>query len=147
MRIRMCRRHLILTRFRNIPESITVRCLGKFMDYRLYHYATAVAKFLDLRKQGKPLTIHGDGEQTRDMTYVGDVVQANILAMEKGEGIYNIGGGHQYSVNKIADWISANQQQFPPRPAEARHTLADIGKAREELGWNPTVDLRSWINK
>lgn len=109
-------------------------------------YATVVSKFLEMKKQGKALTIHGDGEQTRDLTYVGDVVEANILAAESdATGSFNIGGGRNYSINEIASIIGGETVSEPGRPGEARDTLADISKAKEILGWEPKMDLATWL--
>ena len=87
-------------------------------------YAPVIGIFLRQRKDGEPLTIVGDGEQRRDFTHVSDVVQANILAATKdvvdeyyGE-LYNVGNGVNYSINEIANSISENQINIPPRIGE-----------------------------
>lgn len=113
-------------------------------------YATVIGIFLKQKKQGKSLTIVGDGNQRRDFTYVKDVVQANILAMksEKAVGhLINIGSGENYSVNEVAKMIDPNHVYIPPRLGETRVTLADISKAKNLLGWRPTVMLESWLEK
>lgn len=109
-------------------------------------YCTAIGIFLSQHKNGEPFTIVGDGLQRRDFTYVKDVVEANILAMEKGSGIYNIGNGKNRSVKEIAlaiDQGAICKQIF--RKAEVKETLADNTKAREELGWIPKGDAIEWI--
>lgn len=111
-------------------------------------YATVVSKFLDLKAKEMPLTIHGDGEQTRDMTYVGDVARANILAAKEGiTGAFNIGGGKAYSVNQIAKMIGGPTVSEPARVGEAKHTLADITRAKKVLGWKPKTNLKTWLEK
>lgn len=113
-------------------------------------YATVIGKFLRLQSEGKPLTIVGDGKQTRDFTHVSDVVRANILAsqIEKGNAeVINIGAGSNHSVQEIADLIDKDQVHVPPRPGEVRDTLADISKARRILGWEPAVTLKEGINQ
>jgi UDP-glucose 4-epimerase len=112
-------------------------------------YTTVVKKFLQQQAAGHPLTIVGDGEQRRDFTHVYDIVEANIAAMNyqgelKGE-IFNIGAGHNYSVNGVAKLISDSHQYLPARPGEARETLADNSKAREVLGWTPKLNLEDYI--
>jgi len=111
-------------------------------------YATVIGIFLKQKKEGRPLTIVGDGEQRRDYTYVSDVVKANILAMgkeiEKGK-IINIGTGRNYSVNELAQMIGGQTKNIPPRPGESKITLADNNLAKELLGWQPTVNLPDWI--
>jgi UDP-glucose 4-epimerase len=114
-------------------------------------YAPVIGIFLRQRKDGEPLTIVGDGEQRRDFTHVSDVVQANILAATKDVddefygGTYNVGCGVNYSVNEIANAISDNQINIPPRIGESRVTLANNGKLRTIFGWRSQVNLMDWI--
>lgn len=114
-------------------------------------YAPVVGIFLRQRASGEPLTIVGDGEQRRDFTHVSDVVQANILAATKDVedkfygGTYNVGCGVNYSVNEIANAISDNQINIPPRIGESRITLANNGKLRTIFGWRSQVNLMDWI--
>ena len=113
-------------------------------------YATVIGIFLRQRKAGEPLSIAGDGEQTRDFTHVDDVVRANILASEsnqvgKGE-VINIGAGEQHSVNEIARMSGGPTTAIPARNAEARDTLADVTRARELLGWSPAVSFSEGMN-
>lgn len=114
-------------------------------------YAPVIGIFLRQRSEGEPLTIVGDGEQRRDFTHVSDVVQANILAAttdvdDKFYGqLYNVGNGVNYSINEIANAISDNQINIPPRVGEARTTLANNGKLRTILGWRSQVKLMDWI--
>lgn len=112
-------------------------------------YATVIGIFLKQRANGYPLTIVGTGKRTRDFTYVGDVVDANIKAMNhKGKlkgAVMNIGTGERHSVKQIADWISKNQTYIPDRPGEIKDTLADNKKATTILKWKPTKKLEEWI--
>ena len=116
-------------------------------------YAPVVGIFLRQRAAGEPLTIVGDGEQRRDFTYVGDVVNANIMAAisnqeEEAFGeVYNVGTGTNYSVNEVAAMISDNTTNIPPRPAEARLSLANNKKIYEAFGWSPRVKLEEWVAK
>ena len=116
-------------------------------------YAPVVGIFLRQRAAGEPLTIVGDGEQRRDFTYVGDVVNANIMAAisnqeEEAFGeVYNVGTGTNYSVNEVAAMISDNTTNIPPRPAEARLSLANNKKIYEAFGWSPRVKLEDWVAK
>lgn len=114
-------------------------------------YATVIGIFLKQAEAGKPLTIVGDGEQTRDFTNVRDVVRADILAMEsnkvgKGE-VINIGTGKNYSINRIANLISDKVVHIPPRSAEVQDTLADNSLANKLLGWQPEVSLEEGIEE
>ena len=115
-------------------------------------YAPVIGIFLRQRAAGEPLTIIGDGNQRRDFTYVGDVVNANILAAtsevdDKYFGqVYNVGCGINYSINEIANTISSNQVNIPPRIGESRVTLANNSKINSVFGWKPNVNLMTWIN-
>ena len=111
-------------------------------------YATVVGIFINQILKGKPLTINGDGSQRRDFTYVKDVVSANILAsnsLKVGRGeVINVGSGKNISINDLADMLSKNKKYMKP-VNEPFANLADIGKAKELLNWEPIVDLDSWI--
>ena len=114
-------------------------------------YAPVIGIFLRQRAADESLTIVGDGEQRRDFTHVSDVVQANILAATKDIDeefygtLFNVGNGQNYSINEIADKISDNQVNIPPRIGEARTTLANNNKLKSVLGWEPKVNLMEWI--
>ena len=110
-------------------------------------YATVIAIFRKQKRHGKPMTVVGDGEQQRDFTFVSDVVRANMLAMMNRDvhGTINIGTGVNYSINHVASMIQGDVEHISPRPAEARITLADVGKAREMLGWVPNVSLKEGL--
>jgi len=114
-------------------------------------YALVIGIFLRQKKAGEPLTIDGDGEQTRDFTSVRDVVRANILAAESnkvGRGeVINIGAGNNHSINKIAELIGGKTINKPPRLGDPKHTLADNSKAKKFLGWEPEVSLEQGINQ
>ncbi|MFA6227721.1 MAG: SDR family oxidoreductase [Patescibacteria group bacterium] len=107
-------------------------------------YVTVIAVFLQQKRDGKTMTITGDGTQTRDFTYVGDIVRANILAAQSdkvGQGeVINIGGGQNYSVNDIAQKIGGVAEYLPPR-IEPHDTLADISRAQELIGWKPQIGI------
>ena len=113
-------------------------------------YALVMGTFAKQKLEGKTLTINGDGEQRRDFTYVKDVARANILASHsqkvgKGEPI-NIGNSDNRSVNDIARLIGGETLNRDP-VIEPRETLADNAKAKDLLGWNPTVSLEDWMPK
>lgn len=114
-------------------------------------YALVVGKFLRQYEAGDPLTIVPDGTQRRDFTYIEDVVNANILAMQTehsryGE-VFNIGTGNNYSILELAAMISSNTVMIEPRSSEAYITLANNTKARETLGWNPKMNLQDYISQ
>jgi len=113
-------------------------------------YKLAIPIFANQMLNGKPLTINNDGEQRRDFTYVGDVVNANILAATnpedlKGE-VFNIGNGNNYSVNELADMLGG-KKSYGNKVIEPFQTLADNSKALLVLDWDPKGDLPTWIKK
>ena len=117
----------------------------------IYKYAPVIGIFLRQKDAGESLTIIGDGNQRRDFTYVGDVVSANILAAttevdsDAFGQLYNVGTGTNYSVNEIAQMISDNTVNIPPRLGEARISLANNQKLCKTFGWKPTVKLEDWV--
>jgi len=125
-------------------ETITLRYFNVYGPRMTTEgaYVTVISVFLRQKRAGEPLTIHGDGTQTRDFTHVNDVVRANVLAMDAvvadGRAI-NIGRGRNLSVNRVAELIGGPTVHLPPRPGDARHTLADLSQAREILGWEPEI--------
>ena len=115
-------------------------------------YAPVVGLFLEQRKAKKPMTIVGDGKQRRDFTHVSDVVNANMLASftdnpEVFGEIFNIGTGENISILRLAELIGTAYKFIPPRPAEARYTLADNSKALQMLNWRPEINFEDWVKK
>ena len=107
-----------------------------------------VAIFARTLLDGKPATIHDDGEQTRDFVFVDDVVRANLLAADRRvEGAVNIGTGQGTSVNTIYRTLArligttAGPVYGPPRPGDIRHITLASGTARDLLGWTPATSL------
>ena len=113
-------------------------------------YCLVMGIFAKQKKNGEPLTIVGDGEQRRDFTFVGDVVNANILAATSdkvGAGeVINVGNGDNRSVNQIADMIGGGKMYIPTR-VEPKETLANIQKGKELLNWEPTQNIEEWMPK
>lgn len=111
-------------------------------------YALAVGKFALARKNNEPMTIFGDGTITRDFTHVSDVVRANLLAAESprvGRGeVINIGAGRNVSIKALANMFGGEIIYGPAR-IEAHDSLADNRKAKELLGWEPTIQLEDGI--
>lgn len=116
-------------------------------------YALAVGAFLLAKKEGRPLTIFGDGTITRDYTSVHDVVRANLLAAESdkvGTGeVINIGAGRNVTIQFLAELINGGAEGIvygPPR-VEAHDSQADNRKAKELLGWVPEVTLEEGVEE
>ncbi len=113
----------------------------------------AISIFTGLALKNKRITIFGDGEKTRDFTYIDDIVDANIIAMRTGEGVYNIGGSHRISINDLAGKIieitgsSSSITYANAVKGDAEHTFADTKKAERELGWRPQVSLGEGLQR
>ena len=112
-------------------------------------YAGVIDVFLEQARNGDPITVHGDGEQTRDFVHVRDIVRANHLAAETDEvGVaYNVGTGESTSIVGLAERIRAAVGSDSPivhtdaREGDVSHSRADLSRARSRLGYEPTVDL------
>lgn len=113
------------------------------------HYAPVIGLFLRQYKAGQSLTIVPDGTQRRDFTHVNDIVEANILAMEKDHNnygeVFNVGTGVNHSILEIAAMISSNTTMIEPRLGESYITLADNSKIRQVLGWEPKMKIEDYI--
>ena len=115
-------------------------------------YAAVIPRFINRVLNNQPPIIFGDGNQTRDFTFVKDVVKANILAMEKNvEGVFNIAYGQQISINELANKImeivgvKLNPVYDKPRPGDIRNSLADISLAKQKLGYMPEYSLEKGL--
>jgi nucleoside-diphosphate-sugar epimerase len=116
-------------------------------------YATVIPAFIGRISHDLAPIIFGDGEQSRDFTFVQDVVRANILAAENdAEGIYNVGRGNNITINQLAETIlnlmkkDLKPVHEKPRPGDPRHTLADNSKAKR-FGYDPTWRLEDGLKK
>ena len=131
-------------------QTITLRYFGVYGPRMPQEgsYVLAIAAFLRARREGRPLEIHGDGEQTRDFTHVSDVVSANMLAMDSeiadGRAL-NIGRGENVSVNRVAAMIGGPTVHREARAGDMRDTLADRTEAERVLGWRPRVSIEEGI--
>jgi len=112
-------------------------------------YSLVLGKFLRLRLQNKPLTVFGDGEQTRGFCFVEDVVDANIKAAEstkiKGGEVINIGQEKSYSINYLTKLIGGEVEYLPKRVGDPLDTQADTTVAKDLLGWSPRVDFKDGV--
>ncbi len=110
-------------------------------------YGAVFGVFLAQKLAGKPYTVVGDGKQTRDFTYVSDIVRAIVTAAESdrvGE-IYNVGSGATVPVNRIVELLGGEKIHIPKRPGEPDSTFADIQKIKRELAWKPTVSIEQGV--
>ena len=140
-------------------ETVALRYFNIFFGPRQdpdSPYSAVIAKFIYIYLQGNSPTIDGDGEQSRDFTYVANAVHANLLACH-AEGVagevFNIGCGEQTSVNQLASIIGETMEADAkpvygsPRPGDVRHSRADISKAQRLLGYKPQVDLKTGLRR
>lgn len=114
-------------------------------------YAPVIGIFSQQKRDGKTLTVVGDGLQTRDFVHVSDIALANLTVAEKDVdaygGVYNVGTGKPLSIKKIASMFSDDIIHLAPRPAEARHSSANISKIKRTYGWEPKVNLEDWVKE
>lgn len=119
-------------------------------------YSGVITKFADRLKRGERPLIFGDGLQTRDFVYVGDVVQANLAACSRPEAdvvgqTFNIASGQQMSVLQLAETLNAvlgcqlTPRFAPPRLGEVRYSQADVSLARQSLGWEAKTSLEAGL--
>ena len=116
-------------------------------------YSAVIPRFIRQVLRKEPLFIDGDGEQTRDFTFVKDAVEANILAVNNNaNGVFNIGSGECITINELVRDISeitgGNVKPIyrEPRPGDVRHSLADISRART-FGYEPMYDLEAGLKE
>jgi len=139
-------------------EAVVLRYFNVFGPQQspLSQYAAVVPLFLSATARGEPVTIYGDGEQSRDFTFVSNVVDATIRAADAPGAagqILNVAAGSPASVNDLADTIGSildrpvERRFAPPRPGDVRDSWADIAAARELLGYEPTVGLEDGIRR
>jgi UDP-glucose 4-epimerase len=118
-------------------------------------YAAVIPLFIDALKTGNPPTVHGDGKQSRDFTYVSDVVEANIAAAsapaEAAGRAYNIAGGDEHSLldlleilGRLLD-VEPEPEHSDPRPGDVRHTCAEVTEAADKLDWQAKVSFEDGL--
>ncbi len=137
-------------------ETVSLRYFNVFGPAQDPHseYSAVIPKFIGRLLKNQPIVVFGDGEQSRDFTYVDNVVQANLAALEAGGAsgkVFNIGCGARTSLNALIKMLetitgrTAEVRHEPARPGDVRHSLADISYAREILGYRPLVDLEAGL--
>ena len=139
-------------------QTISLRYFNVFGPHQdpASQYAAAIPAFVTAILQDRPPTIYGDGEQTRDFTYIDNVVQANLLAARAKEThgeVVNVACGEAVTVNAIIDAINrllgknVRPIDEPARPGDVKHSLADITAARNLLAFEPVVLFREGLEK
>ena len=139
-------------------ESVVLRYFNVFGPRQdpTSQYAAVVPLFITAIAAGEPVTIFDDGEQSRDFTYVDNVVAANLLAADAAGAngrIFNISGGTPTSVNELAVTIGrllgkpVERRYLPARPGDLRNSWADVSEARSLLGFEPQVELEEGLRR
>jgi UDP-glucose 4-epimerase len=139
-------------------ETVVLRYFNVFGPHQspLSQYAAMVPLFITAIAAGESVTIFGDGEQSRDFTYVSNVTDATVRAAEAGGAsgrIFNIAAGSPASVNTVAEAIGrilgkpVERRFEPPRPGDIRDSWADVSAARETLGYEPSVELEEGLRR
>lgn len=115
-------------------------------------YAAAVAIFADKARANQPITIFGDGEQTRDFVFVEDVVAANLLAAETGSGVANVACGGRITINDLAGEVirltgsTSRIEYHAPRAGDVKHSRGNAERLKT-LGWSPKVSLEEGLRR
>jgi nucleoside-diphosphate-sugar epimerase len=119
-------------------------------------YAGVLPRFLRALRRSQAVTIYGDGNQSRDFTFVSNAVDANLRALEVDRvtgGVYNVGAGRKASVNQLLALVAGILgrepmiERKPPRPGDVRDSLADLSAARAQLGYEPRVGLEEGVRR
>ncbi len=113
-------------------------------------YCTVIGVFENQYKEGVDLTITGDGFQRRDFTHVDDIVEGLILTSESENfdlDIVELGRGHNHSINELAKMFGCGFTYIPKRPGEAEVTLCDISVAKRDIGYEPRINLKDYIEE
>ena len=139
-------------------ETVSLRYFNVFGPHQdpQSQYAAVIPIFITALLSGESPTVFGDGEQSRDFTYVENVVQANLLAADAegaSGGVFNVGCGDRYRLNELLDALreiigtDVPAIYADPRPGDVRHSKAHIGRAREVLGYEPTVGFSEGLER
>ena len=112
------------------------------------NYGAVFGVFLAQKIANEPFTIVGDGKQTRDFTFVSDIVDAIIKVSKKNNlsgNIFNVGSGKTISINKIVHLLEGKKRRIPKRPGEPDITFADISEIKRKTGWKPKISINEGI--
>ena len=147
----------VFTRVYGLP-TVSLRYFNVFGPCQNPHsqYAAVIPKFITAALKGEPLTVYGDGEQSRDFTYIENVVQANLLAMQSERAVgkvYNVACGGRYTLNELIRLLQGilgkqlDVQYLPPRAGDVKHSMASIEAAERDLGYRVLVDFEEGLRR
>ena len=137
-------------------DTVSLRYFNAYSEDQPFGgaYATAICAWMEMIREDKPLRIDGDGEQTRDLVHVEDIVSANLFCMKHSENFngksLNVGSGKSVSMNYIRNIINkyhkVKWKWSPERPGDVRHTKADVSELKK-LGWKPKVSIQQGLER
>jgi UDP-glucose 4-epimerase len=139
-------------------ETVSLRYFNVFGPGQdpLSQYAAVIPRFITALLEDDAPIVFGDGEQSRDFTYIDNVIEANLLAAD-ADGVsgqtFNIACGERISLNHLLEQLRAvigtelQAKHLEPRPGDVRHSLADISRAKEQLGYQPVVDFDEGLRR
>jgi nucleoside-diphosphate-sugar epimerase len=139
-------------------ETVSLRYFNVFGPSQDPHseYSAVIPKFASRLRQGEPITVYGDGEQSRDFTYVDNVVEANLLALRAPRAagaVVNVGCGERITLNRLIKnleeilQVRATVEYQASRPGDVRDSLADISLAQQLLGYRPKVEVSEGLRR
>ena len=141
-------------------ETVTVRYYNVFGPRQSPHsqYAAVIPSFIHRMLRDEPPIVHGDGDQSRDFTYVANAVEGTVMAMETpadrvAAGVFNIAAGGRHSLNDLLRELAVilnktpRVEHTPPRAGDIRHSQADIDRARRAFGYEPRISFREGLEK
>jgi nucleoside-diphosphate-sugar epimerase len=137
-------------------ETVALRYFNVFGPRQgpLSQYAAVIPNFITALMDSRPPRVFGDGQQSRDFTYVGNVVEGNLLAMEAegvGGKVFNVAAGQRTTLNELLRILQrltgrrVDPRYEEPRPGDVRHSQADIAAAERELGFRPQVSVEEGL--
>jgi nucleoside-diphosphate-sugar epimerase len=139
-------------------ETVALRYFNVFGPRQdpMSQYAAVIPNFITALLAGEQPVVYGDGNQSRDFTYVGNVVEASLLAMT-ADGVagklFNVAAGQRTTLNQLLDHLGAligrapDARYEPARPGDVRHSQADIGRAQRELGYRSSISLEEGLRR
>ncbi len=139
-------------------ETVALRYFNVFGPHQdpMSQYAAVIPRFITAIAAGEAPRIHGDGEQSRDFTYIDNVIAANLLAADSAGGAgqaFNVACGDRFTLNQLVSELGGilgsdvRAEHGPERPGDVKHSHADISRARETLGYAPAIDFRAGLER